>query len=317
MMAALVPAVWSLAAKKKNPDDVTQTLTLPKDPPAMVEGDSRRLTFHVSPLSGKGLLSQQTRDALKAILKENGGVPVIHVRAFVAGSGDVRRIPQIVSELFTEKKLPLPSVSVILCGGLPLAGAQIVIESISLARKDIDPGGLSFTVSEEATGADPTSSVRPLLEKTLGALTAANPLRITCFVSNLENPGELTSAISARFHGAPIDLVQTQRSPFQAFAACEAVSRAPGAAPEKLAFTGTRVAFGTQEKDAALALQHLDRDLSDDAAILTHIYAVRNSAAATVRKLRSGSAPVMVIPVEGVASNDAGFAADAVALSRH
>ena len=76
--------------------------------------------FHISPLSGKGLLSQQTRDALKAILKANGGAPVIHLRAFVAGSGDLRRVPQIVSEVFTAKKMPLPSVSVVLAGGLPL-----------------------------------------------------------------------------------------------------------------------------------------------------------------------------------------------------
>ena len=108
----------SLSAEKKNPDDTTQTLDLPKDPPMVAVGESRRLVFHVSPLSAKGLLSQQTRDALKAILKANGGAPVIHIRAFVAGSGDLRRVPQIVSEVFTEKKLPLPSVSVVQAGGL-------------------------------------------------------------------------------------------------------------------------------------------------------------------------------------------------------
>ena len=85
----------AFAAKKKNADDITQTLELPKDPPAVAVGETSRLVFHVSPLSAKGLLSQQTRDALKAILKANGGAPVIHLRAFVAGSGDVRRVPQI------------------------------------------------------------------------------------------------------------------------------------------------------------------------------------------------------------------------------
>src|SRR6266700_5781033 len=95
----------ALGAKKKNPDDVTQTLDLPKDPPMVAGGETRRLTFQVSPLSAKGLLSQQTRDALKAILKANGGAQIIHIRAFVAGSGDLRRVPRIVSEVLTEKKM--------------------------------------------------------------------------------------------------------------------------------------------------------------------------------------------------------------------
>src|SRR5580704_18448330 len=129
MLALITLAV--AFAKKKRPDDVTQTLALPKDPPLVAIGETSRLIFHVSPLSGKGLLSQQTREALKAILKANGGAPVVHIRAFVAGSGDLRRVPQIVSEMFAEKKLPLPSVSVVQAGGLPLENAQVVIETVS------------------------------------------------------------------------------------------------------------------------------------------------------------------------------------------
>src|SRR5271165_1881964 len=97
-IAGFVLLAASLSAgKKKNPDEITQTLELPKDPPAVAVGETRRLVFHVSALSGKGLLTQQTRDALKALVKENGGMPVVHLRAFVAGSGDIRRVPQIVS----------------------------------------------------------------------------------------------------------------------------------------------------------------------------------------------------------------------------
>src|SRR5580693_7474342 len=132
---AILTAVFLTAVfgGKKDPDAVTQVLELPKDPPMVAVGATSRLVFHVSPLSGKGLLSQQTRDALKAILKANGGAQVIHIRAFVAGSGDLRRVPQIVSEVFTAKKLPLPSVSVVQAGGLPLENAQIVIEAVSQA----------------------------------------------------------------------------------------------------------------------------------------------------------------------------------------
>src|SRR5260221_10568869 len=131
LLAALLVRI-ALPAKKKDPAEQTQTLALPKDPPPVAVGETSRLVFHVSPLSGKGLLSQQTRDALKAILKANGAVPVVHIRAFVSGSGDIRRVPQIVSEVFTDKKWPLPSVSVVRAGGLPLDNAQVGLEAVSI-----------------------------------------------------------------------------------------------------------------------------------------------------------------------------------------
>src|SRR5271157_4663767 len=104
-LCASVVALWIAAlipAQKPAPlttelDKNNQTLAVTRDPPLVAIGETSRLEFHVSPLSGQGLLSQQTRDALKAILKLNGGAPVIHVRAFSAGNGDIRRIPQIVS----------------------------------------------------------------------------------------------------------------------------------------------------------------------------------------------------------------------------
>jgi len=102
------------------------------------------LIFNVSPLSAKGLLSQQTREALKAILKANGGAQVVHLRAFIAGSGDIRRVPQIVSEVFTGKKMQLPSVSIIRAGALPLENAQVVIEAVSAGKKEVNPDGLAF-----------------------------------------------------------------------------------------------------------------------------------------------------------------------------
>jgi len=59
-MAALAFAALAAAQQKgKNKEDETQTLLLPRDLPMAVEGETRRLTFHVTPLSGKGLLSQQ------------------------------------------------------------------------------------------------------------------------------------------------------------------------------------------------------------------------------------------------------------------
>src|SRR5271155_4008063 len=128
----MVAALLAQQKQRKNADKEPPPQTLPvlKDPPAAVVADAARLTFHVSPLSAKGLLTQQTRDALQALLRANHGAPMVKLRAFVAGSGDVRRVQAIVSEILTDKKMPLPAVSTIQVGALPLEGAQVVIESI-------------------------------------------------------------------------------------------------------------------------------------------------------------------------------------------
>jgi enamine deaminase RidA (YjgF/YER057c/UK114 family) len=312
----------AVAGKKKNPDDFTQTLALPKEPPQVTVGETRRLVFHVSPLSGKGPLAQQTRDALRALLKLNGGLPVIHIRAFVAGSGDVRRIPQLVSEVFGEKRLPLPSVSLVRAGGLPLENAQVVLEAISVAKHDVSPAGLDFVVSAPFTAPDAASSPRPLLLKALDQLTAKlngeTVLAVSCFVSTLSDAADLTSDVASRFPSAATNVVQSQRGPYQAHALCEAAARGPRITSEKIAFTGTRVAFGAEEKDGRLAFQRLDRDLATAGAssaniVFTRLYPLSSAIGEMFRKLCFSGAPVAVVPFEGLASIDAGFAVDAIA----
>jgi enamine deaminase RidA (YjgF/YER057c/UK114 family) len=309
VVAALLSLAAVYGAKKKNADDTTQTLDLPKDPPMVAIGETRRLIFNVSPLSTKGLLSQQTRDALKAILKMNGGVPVIHIRAFVSGSGDLRRVPQIVSEIFTEKKLPLPSVSVVQAGALPLENAQVVIEAVSQAKREVNADGLMFVEAQ------PAASIESSLEQLAARLGGAVALRVSCFVSAIGAP----SAITARFPSAAVDLVQTQRTPAQSEASCEGVGRGKSITAAKLAFSGTRVAIGADEKAAKLAFGRLDRDLSEAGSepadvVSTNIYPISARIGELVRKVRSTSGAVTVIPFEGVASIDGSFAIDAVAV---
>jgi enamine deaminase RidA (YjgF/YER057c/UK114 family) len=297
--------------KKKNPDDTTQTLDLPKDPPMVAVGEPRRLVFHVSPLSAKGLLSQQTREALKAILKANGGAPVVHIRAFVAGSGDLRRVPQIVSEVFTEKKLPLPSVSVVQAGSLPMENAQIVIETVSQLKKEVNVDGLVFVEAQ------PAASLEKSLDQLASRLGGAVALRVSCFVSAIG----ATDSITARFPSAAVDLVQTQRSPVRNEASCEAVGRGGNIRVAKLAFTGTQVAFGADEKAAKLAFQRIDRDLSEMGIepadiVATNIYPLSVRIGELARQVQSTSGSVTVIPFEGIASVDGSFAIDAMATSR-
>jgi enamine deaminase RidA (YjgF/YER057c/UK114 family) len=293
----------AFAGKKKNPDDVTQVLDLPKDPPMVAAGVTSRLVFHVSPLSAKGLLSQQTRDALKAILKASGGAQVIHVRAFVAGSGDLRRVPQIVSEVFTAKKMPLPSVSVVLAGGLQLEDAQVAIEAVSEAKdakKDLNPHGLTFIEAEPP-------------DQLISRLMGSTPLQVTCYVNSFDG----ATALAARFPSAAVDIVQTQRLPARTDTRCEAVAHGGMIAP-RLAFTGTQVAFGADEKAAALAFQRLDRELAAAGAassdiVETRVYAVSERGGNLARKVHSTPGVLTIVPFEGVASLDGSFAIDYIA----
>src|SRR5262245_46020771 len=131
----ILSLIFATGAAKKKKEEETQTLQVPRDPPAAVTAETRRLVFHVSPLSSKGLLSQQVRDGLKALFKQSGNAAIVKIRAFVAGTGDLRRVRDIVSETFTDHKLNLPALTVVQVGGLPLEGAQVQLESAAVAKK--------------------------------------------------------------------------------------------------------------------------------------------------------------------------------------
>ena len=63
--AGYIPVVAPEDKKKKKGDDVTQALRSARNCRAAVTAETARLAFQVTPLSSKGLLSQQTRDAIK------------------------------------------------------------------------------------------------------------------------------------------------------------------------------------------------------------------------------------------------------------
>ncbi len=305
------------------PAQSTETLKLPQDPPLVAVGETARLVFHVSPLSNQGLLSQQVRDALKAILKLNGGAQIVHIRAFSAGNGDVRRIPQIVSDVLGPKHVPLPSVSVLQVGALPLEDAQVVLETVSVSKKEVNKEGVTFHAAETAVATAPTMPLKPLLQKAIDQLAAkmgGKPaLAVTCFVSEIEGAQELLHMVTTAFPGAAVDLVQPRRLAWQTEASCEGVSHgAAGTGSTRTAFSGTQVAFGTEEKDAAVAVQRLDRALTEAGAAtsanagLLRLYVLSPETTAVARKEITGSAPIGAFSVEGVGPASAGFTIDAV-----
>lgn len=324
LVCALASTAWP--QKKKKKEDETQTLQLPKELPSAVVGETRRLAFHVTPLSSKGLLSQQVRDSLKALSRLTGNAPVIRIRAFVAGTGDLRRVRDIVSESFTERRLPLPALSLVQAGGLPMEGAQVVLEAISSGRKEVNPNGLVLLSAQPATSPGPLDPVEPLTRKALDDLRTAlqaarsgpaDVLRVTCFFSSLENFAASRKLVEAEYGRATLNFVQTQRAPNQAVAACEAVARLtydpgaklkvlqPDALPresgqspvallgaQRAVFTGTQVAFGFQESDAKLAFERLRRaiELAGGTAQTAYAsyYPLSGNIAAQVRKVRAG-----------------------------
>jgi enamine deaminase RidA (YjgF/YER057c/UK114 family) len=342
-----------LAAQKKTKpkkEEITQVLQLPKELPSAVTGETRRLTFHVTPLSSRGLLSAQVRDALKALTRETGGDPVLKIRAFVAGSGDLRRVRDLVSETFTERHLPLPALSLIQSGGLPLEGAQVVLEAIAAGKKEVSPQGLVFLSAPVAASENPLDPVAPLVEQSLGRLKRAiqtagsessDVLRVTCFLSSLENLAATRKLVEAEYPRAALNYVQTQRSPTHALAACEAVARlrrdtgkrvtfqpedgeplAALVAAQHVVLTGTQVSYGYQEANSRLAFERLQKVLEAagvagrDVAF-AHYYPLADILATQVRKLRSeffaASAGSLVL-FEGLPGMDAGFAVDVVAV---
>lgn len=350
---------WSASAQRKKKDeDVTQTLQLPKDLPSTASGETRRLTFYVTPLSAKGLLTPQIRDGLKALFHEAGSDTILKIRAFVAGSGDVRRVRDLVSEIFTDRKQPLPALSLIRSGGLPMEGAQVVLEAIASSRREVNPHGLAFISAQTVTAEDPLSPVAPLTADSIGKLrkaltaagaNAADVVRVTCFLSSLDNLAASRTPVTEDFPHAALDFVQTQRAPGRALAACEAVARlstdpgrlrflgVEGSAPEpgrseialvgspQIVLTGSQVSFGYQEQDGRLAMQRLGRELTQAGSsfhdvAFAHFYPLSGGLAAQVQKLRTeffdaAQPPAgTLLEFEGLPSMDAGFAVDAVAV---
>jgi enamine deaminase RidA (YjgF/YER057c/UK114 family) len=311
--------------KKKSEEDVTQVLQLPKEPPSAVVAETARIGFAVSPLSARGLLSQQVRDALKALHQEARGATIVKLRAFVAGSGDMRRVQAIVSETFTDRHQPLPALSVVQVGGLPLEGAQVVIEATWVGKKDVNPRGLVFLAGQQASSPTPLEPVAPLAEKALGGLQTAlrgagsgpaDVLRGTCFLSSLDGIDKIRQMVASEYAGVAWDFVQVQREPLHSVAECEAVARSqvridkpiefvnPDGLPKsphysqialvgapRVAITGTQVAFGFQDADARLAFGRLQKELAAVGASIqdvawSSIYPLSNSIADEVRKVR-------------------------------
>jgi enamine deaminase RidA (YjgF/YER057c/UK114 family) len=306
--------------------------------------DVSRLVFHVSPLSAKGLLSQQTRDALKNLLQQAKGAQIVKIRAFVAGSGDMRRVQTIVSEIFTEKRMSLPALSVVQVGGLPLEGAQVVLESTATDRRVQNEHGLGFISGQPSTMKDVLGPLQKMTEK--AGFTAMSVRRVTCFLSDLDHVIATRGQAQTTYPKAALNFVQLQRSTLEDFAECEAVaglqttppkpvslfepeagkySQVALVGPGKVALTGTQVGFRFQDEDVRLAFGRLGKALdsvggSFKNVAMTHVYPLNRGTAERIRKIRfefydAARPPASTLLLfEGLPGMDAAFAIDVIAV---
>ena len=299
---------------KKEKEPETQTLPLPPEPPSAVIAETGKLAFHVSPLSSKGLLTQQVHDALKALDRASGGATFVKLRAFVAGTGDMRRVATIVAEDFSDKKMPLPAVTTIQVGALPMDGAQVVIESIDAGKKAVNPNGLAFF------------SAQHVPELAAAAKTQdAVVVQVTCFVGDLAQVDSARATVASAFPGAVVNFVQLTRLAVEPGTSCEGVGRLqkPGKSPAKLVFTAAQMSFGDQDQALRLAYGRLGKALqtmkaSPADALLMSVYSLSrptaDKATALAPEFLGGARPVSSTQiVEGLPSLDATVAIELIA----
>ena len=355
----LASSVAFAQRKKKTDEELTQVLELPPDPPSTVTVDTSRLNFVTVPLTAKGLLSQQIRDSLKVLLSSTRGMTIVKIRAFVAGTGDMRRVQSIVSEVFTDKKQPLPVLSVVQVGGLPLEAAQVQIEAWVQEKKPVNPAGIVFLSGQQVAAESITPRMRDLTEKSMANLRIAvegagsspsDVLRVTCFLTSLEDIQDVRGVVAAVFPRPPVTFVMSQRAPAQSLVECEAVARLKSTPAQPVAFlnpagltaspnysqaaavnapklilAGSQLAFRYTEADARLAFQRLDKTLQGAGTslkntVFVNTYPLSQLLADLVRKVRfdyldkSRPPASTMLPFEGLPSMDGAFSLEVVAL---
>jgi enamine deaminase RidA (YjgF/YER057c/UK114 family) len=337
--------------KKKDEEPPTQTLPLLQEPPLAVAAEPGRFVFRTSPLSAKGLLSQQVRDGLKALIRDNRGANIVKLRAFVAGTGDVRRVQTIVSEMFSDKRATLPALSTIQAGALPMEGAQVVIESIGVEKKVVNRNGVAFISGQPGPTID--ASIEKILAIALGlGDTGEHVLKVTCLFSSLDNHAEARAHLQTAFPNAALNLVQMQRLPVRPPFECEAVAALQRPAEQPVRFvkpegdgassdysqialiasprvviSGLQLGFGSQDADVRLAFDRLRKAMESQRAdlkdvVVTQVYPMSDEIAARVRKLqfelwdRARPPATTVLPMEGLPSLDASFGIEVIAAVR-
>ena len=290
--------------------------------------DTNSIDFHISPLLKTGGLSAQIRQSLNDLIRNTHGETIVKLRAFVAGSGDARRVQAQVTELFSEHRLPLPALSILQVGGLGEGRAQVVIEAVVATHRDVNPNGLVFFFGKRERSLD-KALAQLKTDTELAHIPSEALLTCTCFASSIESYSEATEAFHRNYSKGELNLVQAVRDPQNSSARCEAVGQAfagPEAGANKilvlenahatlvrssqLIFTGLQLSFGNYLADAEEAFTRLTRAASalgtSERPVQVDGFALDASSGAALRKRISLSPSTFTIQeIEGLPSVDA------------
>ncbi len=338
----------------------TQKLETTAQPPPYLVADTTRLVFDIAPLSTEGLLSKQVREGLRALIRAHRKDRLVHLRAFVAGSGDTRRVQEVVAEEAGRRRKQLPTLTVVQVGKLARPEAQVLLELTTEAQDPVNPGGLALISGQTVSTGESVVQVAPVAAQSLDRIrTAATDLglepqrdivRVTCYLSSIEDVEEVAREAKARFPAAALAYMQARRVYTPALVACEAVARLPearGAAltienPEALGatdgqsqvallpagpvlFTTSQLAFRNQEQDVRLAFERMGSTLEEGGASMNGVafrrfYLLSGYIGEVIRKLefdyfdKSRPPAATVVELEGLPALDASFAMEVVAV---
>jgi enamine deaminase RidA (YjgF/YER057c/UK114 family) len=325
------------AQKRKNEEPKTQVLPLPKELPTALAADTETLDFHISPLLKTGGLASQIRQSLSELVRDTRGETIIKLRAFVAGAGDARRVQALVGDIFAEKKLPLPVLSIIQVGALADNAAAVIIEAVVSTKKNVNPNGLAFLAGQ--TGASLSEALQRLRESANAVpVSPERVLTCTCFTSRIAEFAATRSAIQAVFPNTAVNVVQALREPPNDESMCEAVaqlSEPPAQGPvvwlknaratlvnsHRLIFTGLQLTFGNYLDDAHEAYARLQRAASAleavEAPVEVNAFSLDPYAGSALRKTTSVPLSTFTVQtVEGLPGVDAAAGIEAVLAPR-
>ena len=294
--------------------------------------DTNSLDFHISPLLPSGGLSAQIRQSLNDLLRDTHGETIIKLRAFVAGSGDARRVQALVTDLFTERKLPLPVLTILQVGALGRESAQVVIEAVVSTHRSVNPNGLAFFYGQR--GKSLLKAAEQFLSNVRAAnVPAGNVMTCTCFAARIEDHEEAMREVKALFPKSDLNLVQAIRDPLSSSASCEGVAQLATTPREavvleefahatlvrsgQLVFTGMQLSFGNYLDDAEQAFKRLERAAGALQPVETPVqvdgFALDNASAAALQKMiRLAPGTFSIHGVEGLPSVDASAGIEAI-----
>ncbi len=318
--------------KKNNEEPKTQVLPLPPELPMALAAETETLDFHISKLLRSGGLAAQIRQSLDDLIRDTRGETIVKLRAFVAGAGDARRVQSEATDLFTERKLPLPVLSVIQVGALGDEAAKVVIEAVVSTHRPVNPNGLAFVAGQ--TGASLKEAVDKLAVSVKAAGVAPeNLLTTTCFTSTIENYEATRSGLLNVFPNTSVNVVQALRDPPNDASMCEAIgqlsekpaqdivflseNRTARVRAKRLIFTGMQLTFGSFLDDAQQSFQRLQRAAkafgATNSAVEVNAFSLNAYAGSALRKMTSFPQNTFTIQrVEGLPAIDASAGIEAI-----